>query len=111
MFGVPAQIVARRVGQRRTAQTPRQRHERRVAGLREVLVQLGPVMKKLHTKHDWRESGGAPLLGVAGYCLICHGRSDARAIKNAIRVGKQLHKSAINDKIVDIVGKSIPAET
>jgi glycerol-3-phosphate acyltransferase PlsX len=77
----------------------------------DLLVQLGPVMKKLHTKHDWRESGGAPLLGVAGYCLICHGRSDNRAIKNAIRVGKQLHKSAINDKIVDIVRKSIPAET
>jgi glycerol-3-phosphate acyltransferase PlsX len=76
----------------------------------DLLERLGPVMKKLHTKHDWRESGGAPLLGVAGYCLICHGRSDARAIKNAIRVGKQLHKSAINDKIVESVGSSIPSE-
>jgi len=76
----------------------------------DLLERLGPVMKKLHMKHDWRESGGAPLLGVAGYCLICHGRSDARAIKNAIRVGKQLHKSAINDKIVESVGKSIPSE-
>jgi len=76
----------------------------------ELLERLGPVMRKLHTKHDWRESGGAPLLGVAGYCLICHGRSDNRAIKNAIRVGKQLHKSAINDKIVESVGKSIPSE-
>jgi glycerol-3-phosphate acyltransferase PlsX len=76
----------------------------------DLLVQLGPVMKKLHTKHDWRESGGAPLLGVAGYCLICHGRSDNRAIKNAIRVGKQLHKSGINSKIVETIGKSIPSE-
>ena len=54
--------------------------------------------------------GGAPLLGVAGYCLICHGRSDARAIKNAIRVGKQLHQSGINAKIVESVGSSIPSE-
>jgi glycerol-3-phosphate acyltransferase PlsX len=76
----------------------------------ELLEQLGPVMKKLHTKHDWREYGGAPLLGVAGYCLICHGRSDNRAIKNAIRVGKQLHQSGINAKIVESVRKSIPAE-
>ena len=38
------------------------------------------------------------------------GRSDARAIKNAIRVGKQLHKRAINDKIVEIVGKTLPPE-
>ncbi len=47
-------------------------------------------MKKIYMKHDWQESGGAPLLGVGGYCLICHGRSESRAIKNAIRVGKQL---------------------
>jgi glycerol-3-phosphate acyltransferase PlsX len=76
----------------------------------ELLERLGPVMKKLHAKHDWREYGGAPLLGVAGYCLICHGRSDARAIRNAIRVGKQLHNSGINNKIVESVGTSIPAD-
>lgn len=76
----------------------------------ELLERLGPVMKALHQRHDWREYGGAPLLGVAGYCLICHGRSDARAIKNAIRVGKQLHQSGINAKIVESVQKSIPSE-
>jgi glycerol-3-phosphate acyltransferase PlsX len=67
-----------------------------------------PVMKKLYDKHDWREYGGAPLLGVGGYCLICHGRSDARAIRNAIRVGKQLANSGINEKIVERIEKSIP---
>jgi glycerol-3-phosphate acyltransferase PlsX len=76
----------------------------------ELLERLGPVMKKLHAKHDWREYGGAPLLGVNGYCLICHGRSDAKAIRNAIRVGKQLHASGVNAKIVDTVGKAVPAE-
>jgi phosphate acyltransferase len=76
----------------------------------DLLDKLAPVMKKLHQKHDWREYGGAPLLGVAGYCLICHGRSDARAIKSAIRVGKQLHKSGINDKIVQSIQKSIPSD-
>ena len=67
-----------------------------------------PVMKKIYAKHDWQEYGGAPLLGVGGYCLICHGRSDARAIKNAIRVGRQLVKSGVNQKIVEEIAVSIP---
>ena len=66
------------------------------------------AMSKIHQRHDWQEYGGAPLLGIGGYCLICHGRSDARAIKNAIRVGKQLANSDINKTIVEKVSKSIP---
>ena len=73
-----------------------------------LLPQIQPVLKKIHAKHDWQEYGGAPLLGVNGYCLICHGRSEAKAIKNAIRVGKQLHASEVNPKIIDKIEKSIP---
>ena len=76
----------------------------------ELLDQFTPVMKKIYHKHDWQEYGGAPLLGVGGYCLICHGRSDSRAIKNAIRVGKQLVNSGVNDKIVEKIRESIPTE-
>ncbi len=76
----------------------------------ELMVNLKPVMKKIYAKHDWQEYGGAPLLGVGGYCLICHGRSEARAIKNAIRVGKQLCGSDINKKIVEQISKSIQVE-
>ena len=67
-----------------------------------------PVMQKIYARHDWQEYGGAPLLGVGGYCMICHGRSDSRAIKNAIRVGKQLVKSGVNQKIVEEIAASIP---
>jgi phosphate acyltransferase len=67
-----------------------------------------PAMKKIYAKHDWQEYGGAPLLGVGGYCLICHGRSESRAIKNAIRVGKQLVESDVNKKIVQKIEQSIP---
>jgi glycerol-3-phosphate acyltransferase PlsX len=74
----------------------------------ELLDEFKPVMKKIYHKHDWQEYGGAPLLGVGGYCLICHGRSDSRAIKNAIRVGKQLVKSGVNEKIIEKVAESIP---
>lgn len=73
-----------------------------------LLEQFKPVMKKIYQKHDWQEYGGAPLLGVGGYCLICHGRSDSRAIMNAIRVGKQLATSGINEIIVKEVAASIP---
>ncbi len=73
-----------------------------------LLKQLAPVLKKIHMKHDWQEYGGAPLLGVNGYCLICHGRSDSRAIKNAIRVAKQLVNSGVNQAIVALIEKSIP---
>jgi phosphate acyltransferase len=73
----------------------------------EMLEQFKPVMKKIYSNHDWQEYGGAPLLGVGGYCIICHGKSEARAIKNAIRVGKQLVTSGVNQKIVDFIEKSI----
>ena len=76
----------------------------------ELLEQFTPVMKKIYHKHDWQEYGGAPLLGVGGYMLICHGRSEARAIKNAIRVGKQLCDSGINQKIIARVAEARPAE-
>ncbi|MDB5332553.1 MAG: Phosphate acyltransferase [Phycisphaerales bacterium] len=74
----------------------------------QLLEQFKPVMKKIHQRHDWQEYGGAPLLGVGGYCLICHGRSDSKAIMNAVRVGKQLVNSGVNQKIVEQIATSIP---
>jgi glycerol-3-phosphate acyltransferase PlsX len=76
----------------------------------DLLGEFKPVMKKIYAKHDWQEYGGAPLLGVGGYMLICHGRSEPRAIKNAIRVGKQLCDSGINKKIIETIERSIPRE-
>lgn len=73
-----------------------------------LLEQFKPVMKKIYHNHDWQEYGGAPLLGVGGYCLICHGRSDSRSIKNAIRVGKQLVTSGVNEIVVKKIAASIP---
>jgi glycerol-3-phosphate acyltransferase PlsX len=73
-----------------------------------LLEQFKPVMKSIYHKHDWQEYGGAPLLGVGGYSLICHGRSDERAIKNALRVAKQLASSGINNTIIEEVAVSIP---
>ncbi|MDB5295926.1 MAG: plsX, partial [Phycisphaerales bacterium] len=76
-------------------------------GGEEAVVGFKPVMKKVYGKLDWQEYGGAPLLGVGGYCLICHGASEARAIKNTVRVGQQLFKSGVNQKIVDRIAASV----
>src|SRR4051794_36286103 len=76
----------------------------------DLLSQFKPVMKKIYTRHDWQEYGGAPLLGINGYCLICHGRSESRAIKNAIRIGKQLIDAGVNPEIVKEIEASIPSD-
>lgn len=48
---------------------------------------------------DYSEFGGAPLLGVRGVCIICHGRSNANAIKNAIRVAAEFATKKTNEQI------------
>ena len=48
---------------------------------------------------DYAEYGGAPLLGLKGVCIICHGRSDSNAIKNAIRVAADFASSNMNQRI------------
>jgi phosphate acyltransferase len=67
-----------------------------------------PIMKRIYARYDWQEYGGAPLLGVGGYCLICHGKSETRAIKNTIRVARQLVNSKVNEKIMETIDRSIP---
>src|SRR5271165_722230 len=48
---------------------------------------------------DYSEIGGAPLLGVKGVCIICHGRSNANAIRNAIRIAADFASSNMNQRI------------
>jgi phosphate acyltransferase len=48
---------------------------------------------------DYSEYGGAPLLGVKGVCIICHGRSNANAIKNAIRVAAEFARESLDQRI------------
>jgi glycerol-3-phosphate acyltransferase PlsX len=53
----------------------------------------------LKKRMDYSEYGGAPLLGVKGGCIVCHGRSSAKAIKNAIRVAYDFARNHIDEKI------------
>jgi len=50
--------------------------------------------------YQYSEHGGAPLLGIDGVCIICHGTSDSRSIQNALKVSVQLKERDINSQIV-----------
>ncbi len=58
------------------------------------------AFRNLKKKIDYSEYGGAPLLGVRGPVLIGHGRSNANAIKNAIRYCRELHLKGLS-KIIE----------
>src|SRR5258708_660793 len=50
---------------------------------------IRPGVRQIRARIDWREFGGAPLLGIDGVAVVAHGRSDPRAIKNPIRLTRQ----------------------
>ena len=69
-----------------------------------VTRQIGYVLarqafKDFKKRVDYSEYGGAPLIGVKGVCIITHGRSNANAIKNSIRVATEFAQGRINEQI------------
>jgi len=66
-----------------------------------LAMKFKPVMKRIYEKYDYNTYGGAPLLGVNGTAIICHGASKSRTIKNAILTSKRFYMEKINDKIVE----------
>jgi glycerol-3-phosphate acyltransferase PlsX len=71
-----------------------------------LAMKFKSVMKRIYTKYDYNTYGGAPLLGVNGTALICHGSSKSRTIKNAILASKKLYTEKINDKIVECLSET-----
>ena len=69
-----------------------------------ITRQIGYVLSRsafqdFKKRVDYSEYGGAPLLGVRGICIICHGRSNGNAIKNAIRVAAEFSSGNVNQRI------------
>jgi len=60
---------------------------------------LKSAFNKLRQELNYEEYGGAPLLGVRGITIICHGSSSAKAIRNAIKVAERLVQDGINECI------------
>jgi glycerol-3-phosphate acyltransferase PlsX len=67
-------------------------------------------LQGLRTMLDPSEEGAAPLLGINGLVFIGHGRSDALAVKNAIRVAKAAVDAKVLDTIRDQIVKRLPRE-
>ncbi len=72
----------------------------------ELTKQFEPVVRAVWNKHDYSEYGGAPLLGADAVCIICHGRSDHRAIRNAVRVACEFLARDLNSKFVRSLSSS-----
>jgi glycerol-3-phosphate acyltransferase PlsX len=64
-----------------------------------------PALLAFRRDLDYAEYGGAPLLGVNGICIICHGGSSAKAIRKAIDVAQRMVKADINSGIVNELEK------
>ena len=62
-----------------------------------VLAQ--PAFQRFRRRVDYTEMGGAPLLGIDGAAIICHGASPVKAIKNAVRVAGEWARAGVNEHI------------
>jgi glycerol-3-phosphate acyltransferase PlsX len=58
-----------------------------------------PAFQRFRRRVDYTEMGGAPLLGIDGAAIICHGASPVKAIKNAVRVAGEWAKAGLNEHI------------
>ena len=74
------------------------------------LLMAKGAFRNLRSRVDYSEYGGAPLLGVDGACLIGHGKSSAKAIRNAIHFAASYSSSGvierIGDKILEVLASS-----
>jgi glycerol-3-phosphate acyltransferase PlsX len=66
---------------------------------------FAPIVDRIWKRHDFAEYGGAPLLGLSTLAMICHGRSDARAIANAVRATVEQHRA----DLIGIIARELAA--
>jgi len=77
--------------------------------MKDFWAKLGALLikrtfKRIAKKVHYAEYGGAPLLGINGTCIISHGRSSPKAIKNAIGVAEHMIQQDLNRHIVEAIG-------
>lgn len=66
-----------------------------------------PVFRRLKKRVDYAEYGGAPLLGINGTGLICHGKSSGLAIKNALIEAGKIVEMKVNDRIAHSIAENL----
>ncbi|MBX3113676.1 MAG: phosphate acyltransferase PlsX [Fimbriimonadaceae bacterium] len=75
-----------------------------------LFVPMKSALKPLRKKMDYAEYGGSPLLGLNGICIICHGRSNAKAIHNAVLNAAKCVESDVVGSIRTRVAQQIPGK-
>ncbi len=78
-----------------------------VAEMPELAEKVMRAAKAVSLRYDYNEYGGAPLLGVAGISIICHGASNYRAIKNAVRVVEEFSRQKVNEQIAELLADGV----
>ncbi|ACM20961.1 acyl-(acyl carrier protein)--phosphate acyltransferase [Geotalea daltonii FRC-32] len=78
-----------------------------------LLYKIGYILSRrafinFKKKVDYTEYGGAPLLGIDGVGMICHGGSNAKAIKNAIRFAHEYARKGVNQHMVEKLQENYP---
>jgi len=73
-------------------------------------VLMSPVFQEIKKDLDYEEHGGAPLLGIDGVVIISHGRSSAKAIRNAVRGASRIVTEGLNDHIKERLDEIHAAE-
>jgi glycerol-3-phosphate acyltransferase PlsX len=71
-----------------------------LASLQTERTQALQALQQLGSRYHYSEHGGAPLLGIDGICIICHGSSGDRAIKSALEVAARYARARLNELIV-----------
>ncbi len=66
------------------------------------------AFRNLDKRYQYHEAGGAPLLGIDGTCIICHGSSNSRSIFNALRVAQTMHQCRLNEQIIEELEREEP---
>jgi glycerol-3-phosphate acyltransferase PlsX len=62
--------------------------------------------RRFRKRLDYSEYGGAPLVGVAGLCIVGHGRSSAKAVRNAVAMGARFVREGLLDRLAREVGSA-----
>ncbi len=72
-----------------------------VSALESEKHKAAEAFRQIGRSYEYNEVGGAPLLGIDGVCVICHGSSDHRSIANALRGAMKLREHRVNAQIVE----------
>ena len=67
---------------------------------------MKPAFRKIKKIMDYQEYGGVPLLGLNKVCIVCHGRSTPKAIRNAVREARKMLDQSVNERLKEAIAQN-----